>query len=298
MYYQKVKVEPWERGFHFKNGKLLRILSGGLHRFIGEPEPVTVDIVSMRTPLLKHKKLQMIIDSGLLPEEAQVITLSETQRGLLWTDDNFETVLMPGQHVIWREIVDTRLEIFDTKEPELKHPEIQAIINSGSAYHAIKEYHVSCGFSGVLFLNGNIAGELEPGSHLFWKTDLPLWIEPVDIREHTSIFRESVFSSDNKIFDVVLRITSQVTSPSKTRQDLDCNTLLQVEIRRSTQDIFNALRCDKILEDLPAVAETLREVISQKMEIAGISILDAMFSEVYLSETHNNITRRIDVQKL
>ena len=68
-----VKIRSYEKGLYFRDGEFKGLLDEGRYWFLDPLGKVRVDVVSQRAPWLVHEKLDMIVKSGELGEQAMVL---------------------------------------------------------------------------------------------------------------------------------------------------------------------------------------------------------------------------------
>lgn len=101
MYMQKLKIRSFEKGLLFQDGEYKKILDQGQHWFFDPLGKTRVDVVSMRKPWLTHDDLDLIVSSGQPGDEALVYELTDPQRGQVWVDNLFQTIIGKGLHALW-----------------------------------------------------------------------------------------------------------------------------------------------------------------------------------------------------
>jgi hypothetical protein len=180
MFLGRITVRSYEKGLLFKDGEFKKILSKGKHWYFDISGKTVVDVSSMRTPQLIHKDIDLIVNSGLLQDDAQILELSDTERGLVWIENRFEGILGPGQHVIWQGFKDVRIETIDTSTVKLRHPKLRTILEADSALLELTPYRIEEGSIGILFVDGIVTELLAPGCHAFWKSAGQIKVLPVD----------------------------------------------------------------------------------------------------------------------
>jgi len=118
------------------------------------------------------------------------LILAQHERGLLFRDRAFETILEPGVHRFFDPLKRIEVQVFDLTEPEFAHPRMDFLIKDA---RALIEKHlelVELGDRevGIVYKNGKLAGVLAPATRqLYWRGPLEVRIEKQDISESFEI---------------------------------------------------------------------------------------------------------------
>ena len=118
---KRVRVRSFEKGLYFKAGEFVGLLEKGKHWLVSPFARQTVNVVSMRDPWFFHEKLDLIVKSGALEGHALVMDLNDHQRGLVWVDGRFDSILAPGLHVLWTGQREIRVETIDARTVRFEH---------------------------------------------------------------------------------------------------------------------------------------------------------------------------------
>jgi len=284
MYLGRVTVRSYERGLLFKDGEFKEILPEGKHWCFDISGKTIVDVVSIRSPMLIHDDLDLIIHSGLLPGDARILELSDTERGLLWADNRFAGILGPGQHVIWEGFNDVRIEVVDTASVKLRHPKLQTILDSESALHELTPYRIDEGAVGILFVDGVMTDLLEPGCHAFWQKAGRIKVLQIDKSETTlDISGQEILSKDKVSLRLNSLITFKVTDPAKAicdvedyKQSLYRETQLALRAAIGTRDI------DALLADKDSLVDSVKNTVSSRAVAFGLAVVGFGIRDIIL----------------
>ncbi|WP_205623765.1 slipin family protein [Desulfogranum japonicum] len=277
-------MRSYEKGLLFKDGEFVKILPEGKHWLFDVSGKSVVDVASTRTPQLLHKDLDLIVDSGLLGSDAKVLELSDTERGLVWVDNRFETILGPGQHVIWQGFKDVRIETVDTSDVKLYHPKIRVIIETGSAMGELTPYWVDEGSVGILFVDGVITDLLEPGCHAFWQNSGQVKVIPVDKGETTlDVSGQEILSRDKVSLRLNALVTYKVTDPVKAIRDVeDYKQSLYRETQLSLRATVGTMDIDTLLADRDALVDTIKATLSIRAAEFGLTVIGFGIRDIIL----------------
>lgn len=299
MYMQRVTIRSFEKGLLFKNREFRKILEPGRHWCIDPTGQTKVDIVSTRDPWLVHSDLDLIVASGTLAAQAQVIDLADNQRGLVWIDNRFSEVLAPGRYAIWKGLKQVRLEIVDAAQPRFAHPELRTILECASAADKLFTCTVAEGMVGVLFIDGMLKEVLPAGCHAFWHKTGKVEIKSVDTRESMlDVGGQEIMSRDK----VSLRLNGQttykvidpiraVTSVGNFEQSLYRETQLALRAAVGTREI------DELLADKDALTGEVRQMIACRANDFGVEIMGFGIRDIILPGEMKELLNRVIASK-
>ncbi|MEJ2661129.1 MAG: hypothetical protein P8Z73_10470 [Desulfobacteraceae bacterium] len=145
------RICSYEKGLYFKEREFKGVLEQGCHWFVDLFNKVCIDVQDQRTPWLEHEDLDIIVQSGVLQDQAEVLDLKDHQRALVWIDGRFDRVLGPGLYALWTACRKVRTQVVDAGEVRFEHQAINAIAKSSNVADQLNMVTVDEGFAGVYF---------------------------------------------------------------------------------------------------------------------------------------------------
>ena len=114
------------------------------------------------------------------------ITIARHERGLVFRNRSFETILEPGVHWLTGPFARIDVQVYDLTVPEFEHPRVDFLVKEARAtmekYFDIVELTDS--EAGLVYKNGKLAGVLAPGKRqLYWKGPIDVKVEKIDLAE-------------------------------------------------------------------------------------------------------------------
>ncbi len=114
------------------------------------------------------------------------ITIAQHERGLLFRNRSFETVLEPGVHWMFDPLKRISIQVHDLGVPEFEHPRVDFLVKEAGATIA-KHFTIaelSDREAGVVYKDGKVAGVLAPGKRqLYWRGPVEVRVERHDITQ-------------------------------------------------------------------------------------------------------------------
>ena len=106
------------------------------------------------------------------------VTIAQHERGLVFRNRNFKTILEPGVYRIFNPLKRVEVQIYDLTVTEFEHPRVDFLVKEARA--TIEKYFTLVELSdrevGVVYKNGRVAGLVAPGKRQLY------WRGPVDVR--------------------------------------------------------------------------------------------------------------------
>ncbi len=275
MYLRRVKIRSYEKGLHFKDKEFKKLLSKGTYWVFDPSWKTRINVVSMREPWFTHKDLDLIISSGQLEGAAKVLELTDTERGLVWIDNRFEKLLVPGQYVLWEGLKKLKIETVDINEATFLHKDIKTIAEADSAKNELITYTVDEGFVGMLFLDGNMSKTLTPGKHVFWRKSADVKILHVDLRESVlDVSGQEIITKDKVTLRLNGLTTYKVIEPEKAVTVVE-NYIqsLYRETQLALRAIVGTWEIDTLLADKDTLATKVRDILERRVSSLGLKIV-------------------------
>lgn len=291
-----VKIRGYEMGLLFKNGEFCRLLEAGTHWVFNPLGRYECQVVSQRDPWLAHAKLDLIVKSGALKGRAEVIELRDHERGLVWIDNRFLSILTTGQYAYWTGQKDVRIEIIDAREVRFVHREFKAIVRSAGAVRALDICTVKRDSAGVLFVDGRFVEVLGPGEYAFWKGEADARVVEIDLRETmVDVSGQEIMTADKVTLRVNAVVTYKVADARKAvSQTEDVRQALYRETQLVLRAIVGARELDAFLTEKDAVSKEIEENVRRRASELGLAIASVGIRDVILpgdmKELMNKVT--------
>ena len=136
--------------------------------------------------------------------EAQVVSLTDTQRALVWRDERLAFILGPGRHAFWKVPFALRVETFDVSALRFEHPQLATVLQHPEAVKFLEGVQVPSHETVLMYRDGILLEQLKEGLHVFWKGTGKLVFKSVDRREQVAdVAGQEIMTADK----VTLRST-------------------------------------------------------------------------------------------
>jgi regulator of protease activity HflC (stomatin/prohibitin superfamily) len=290
-----IRIRPFELGLVFRKDAFVGLLGPGDYTRFDPLGRERIDVVSQRKPWLVHEQLDMIVKGGALDGKAVVLDLADRERGLVWVDGRFETVLPPGRYALWTGFRTVRAEVVDARAVRFEHADREAILTGARAGELLDVQDVASDHVGVLFVDGKYVETLGPGRYAFWKNRAGVKLVRVDRRELVlDVPGQDVLTADR----VTLRLTAvavyrTVDAVRAVTATDDAKQALYREVQLAVRASVGARPLDVVLADKVALTGELTEAVKAKATGFGIDVATVGVKDVILPGEMKDLLNKV-----
>ena len=294
-----VTIRTYEVGLKFRNGEFKGLLGPGRHWIVDPLNKTRVRIVSRRDPWLVDEQLDVIVKSGLLTGQAEVIDLKDYERALVWIDGRFARILGPGLYAYWLGLRDVRVEVVDARQVRFEHNEMKAIVRAAEAARLLDICTVERNCVGVLFIDGRYVDQLEPGQFAFWRDAADSRVVELDLREaQIDVCGQEIMTLDK----VTLRMNALVTYVIQdARRAVSAASDFRQSLYRETQLALRAViggrELDSFLTGKDDVAQELEQQVRVQATALGLEVRSVGIKDVILPGDMKDLMNRVTEAK-
>jgi len=296
-----VNVRAFEKGLHFQNGELISVLDKGRHYFKNIFVLEHVEIVSTREVFLKHDKLDIIIQSGLLDDKTtRTLDLADNERALIWIDKRFAAVLQPGKHVLFTEFNDVKVEIVTTDAIRFQHSQLQTILRSVSGKTMLDEFTVEDEHEGLFFRNGEFVERLKPGTYAFWKDAGKITLYTKSLRtQMADISGQEILTADKVSIRLNALVSYQLTDTLLAVTKVsDVDQALYREAQLALRAVVGTKSLESLLSDRVELVEELQQILAKKAAEFGVGVSGFGIRDIILpGEMKDLLNKVIEARK-
>ena len=268
---KRVYVRSFEKGIFTKHGEFVRLLGPGRYWAVEPFVKRRVDVLSQRTPWIKHEQLDVMVRSGALKEDAVVLDLEQHQRALVWIDGRLEVVLGPGLYALWKGMRAIRTEVLDARSVRFDHADVHAVLKTPGAVAVLSMLAVEEGHSGGYFKDGEYVATLGPGTYAFWRDVAKVAVHVHDMRETVlDVTGQDIITQDKVTLRVNAVVTYRVADALKAVMAVDdVRQALYREAQLALRAEVGARELDALLADKASLAGTVEAAIRDRAAAFG-----------------------------
>ena len=302
LFNQKFIVLKHERGLLFEDGDFIRFLEPGTYRFRGWRKRYEVERFDLTEPAFEHRLADYFVDARS-EDVARLFTVVETgpaEVAVVYCNERVSEIVRPAERKLyWKGPVKVRVDRFDLDEGLAIDAKLakRLLAEPGLAggsetlgglrlpgRGAIFLREISHGHVGLLYVDGELSGSLEPGLHAFWTYGPSVNIEVVDLRVKTlEVQGQEILTRDKVSLRINLTATYRFEDAEKavgaTKDPLDH---LYKEMQFGLRAAVGTRTLDALLEDKSAIDRSVAERVGPKFAEIGIVVESVGVKDIIL----------------
>ena len=292
LFSQKFIVRKHERGLLFRDADFVRFLEPGTYRFNTLRRRYDVERFDVTEPAFTHALADYLVEAE--PEDVErlftVVATGEREVAVVYWNDRIAEVVRPAERrLYWNGPVTVRVERFDLDqglaidarlakrllaEPGLAAGADGLLGLRGVGRHAIHAEVIPHGHVGLLYVDGDLAGSLEPGLHAYWTLGPSVRVDAVDLRVKTlEVQGQEILTRDKVSLRINLtatyRFADAARAVSAAKDPLDH---LYKEIQFGLRAAVGTRTLDALLEDKSAIDRAVAERVGPRFAEIGIAV--------------------------
>jgi regulator of protease activity HflC (stomatin/prohibitin superfamily) len=288
---RKFLVRKHERALLFKSGDFVRFLEAGTHYAFDPLKRLSVEVFNVSVPLFEHRLADFFVKE-YATDVARLFTMVETgadEVATVFENGRFAALIGPERRALyWKGIVDVTAEVVNIAEHFEVAPRIAKALVADAGKNrlridanAVYAREVPDAHVGVLYVNGKLVRELEPGLHAFWKVNRGIAVNIFDTRVQTlEVGGQEILTKDKVGLRINLTANYQFEDALKAVQAAkDPLDFLYKEIQFGLRAAVGTRTLDALLEDKGAVDHAVFDHVHDKfsglgIEVRGIGVKD------------------------
>ena len=303
--YKRFVVAQHERGFLFRDGRLVQMLEPGAYRFFDPLGRIGVERYDLGRPAWSNKNAEVLMKTSgeLLQPYLQRVAIDEHEIGLIYRDDKLAEVLAPAERkVYWKIPYTLRVERVDVRT-ELRVPreliDLMLRARNGSVAGELSPFvhgiEIMDQWVGLLIVDGEFVQALEPGFHAFWAVKRHVVVEQLDTRvQAMEVQGQEILSRDKVSLRLNLAAQYQVADPLKARTRLQSPLdWLYRELQFALRQSVGGRDLDKLLEDKERVDREVFDKVAGKAAENGFVLHSVGLKDVILPGEMKDILNQV-----
>ncbi len=289
---KRVKINAYQVGLVFENGKMIRVLQEGNFWLFGQKEVVVYEMaLAFRAPI----ELNILLQNEVLASLLEVIEIADNEMVLQFVNGNFKDVLTPGTYAFWKGFVKNEFIRVDMSKVEITEKIPMAVLENIKVRAFIKKFYVANFEKALLFVNGTFVKELEPGTHYFWNNAIGVDVKTVDARQQQmEISGQELLTKDKAGLRINFFVRYQVTDIMKALTDnKDFEKQLYVLMQLALRAFVGGFTLDELLGRKDTIAKEILEKVEAKIADLGLTVSDAGIRDVILPGDMKEIMNQV-----
>ena len=278
---RKIIVNENQRGFLFKNGKYVKMLTPGKYTLTSSMEAEIVNMDSSIT--LRKCSLDTILSDKQVAECVDTIEVSDRQIALHYVNGVFNSVLKSGKYAYFKVFDKHEFTLVDIEDPLMNGVVPEHIFSRISNIYfmrvEIKEYE-----KGRLFYNNKFIKLLDSGTYYFWKNGTKIDVGVVDTRlTQLNIAGQEILTQDKVAVRVNFVLNYRVTDCVRILTEIDDFTeQLHVAAQLALREFVSNHKLDEILEMRDELSTYVFEYLKSREKDLFVEITQAGVKDIIL----------------
>jgi regulator of protease activity HflC (stomatin/prohibitin superfamily) len=302
---RKFLVRKHERALLFKNGDFVRFLEPGVHYALDALKRVTVEVFDVAEPLFAHRLADFFVKE-YAQDVARLFAMIETgadEVAAVYANGRFAGLIGPERRVLyWKGIVDVTAEVVNIGEQFEVAPRIAKALVADAGKNrlrvdanAVFSREVPDAHVGVLYVNGKLVRELEPGLHVFWKVNRGITVSVYDKRVQTlEVGGQEILTKDKVGLRINVTANYQFENVLKAVQSAkDPLDFLYTEIQFGLRAAVGTRTLDALLEDKVAIDRVVFDHVHDKFAELGVQVRGIGVKDIILPGDMKDILGKV-----
>jgi regulator of protease activity HflC (stomatin/prohibitin superfamily) len=297
---RKVIVKDDERALVTRNGRLVRVLEPGLHRFIDPLRKLTFEtykVIRGELPLERY----LVLKQALPEEAARLVEPVETgadEVAIVSLDGRPMHVLSPWQtRVYWKVVTRVDVERIDVaRNPKVTPRHLAMLDRTRTTYdpsvtiatrvapQLVAETVVENHEAGLLHVEGKLVERLAPGRHAYWTVGRKVEVKRLDLRPvAVEITAQEMLTRDRIALRVTLTALRRIADPERAVTALaDVDGWLYRLVQFAIREAVASRTLDEVLSAKGALDAELRAFVRERVVDTGIEVTELGVKDVIL----------------
>ncbi|MBQ7380248.1 MAG: slipin family protein [Clostridia bacterium] len=277
----KIIIHENQRGFLFKNGKYVKVLTPGKYYVFGGREIVVSDFDH---PIVCFKcTLQTLLADKNVASHTACVEVGDQQLALHYVNGKFNSVLGLGKHAFWNFVdqhdfvmVDISTPVVDESVPEYIFSKIPQVFYTKIE---VADYQKA-----RLYFDQKLERILDAGTYYFWNTSVKVHAELVDTRlTKMDITGQEMLTADKVTLRINFVCNYRIIDCVRILTEIDDYAeQLHVAAQLALRDYVGKHKLDEILENKAQMSEFVFEKLKDKEKELFVKITDADVKDIIL----------------
>ncbi len=297
--FKRFKIRSYELGLMFRDREFHGLLGPGSHWLFDLWGQLRVEVVSRREPWFVHEKLDLIVRSGALAGQAEVLDVQDHQRALVWIEGRFSQILPAGLYAYWLGQKRVAIEIVDVRAARFEHKDLKVIARTASAKALLEICDIQRDRVGVLFIDGRYIETLPPGQYAFWKGAAESRLVETDMREAVlDVSGQEIMTADKVTLRVNALATYRIVDARRAVSAADdARQALYRETQLALRAVIGGRELDAFLAAKDEVAQELHAAARARAAELGMEIIAVGIRDVILPGEMKELMNRVTEAK-
>lgn len=278
---EKTVINENQRGFLFKDGKYVKMLTPGKYRL---SDNKTIEICDTDKPIsLDNCGVDVILNDPEAAACTSVLQVPDRHLALHFADGRFDGVFPSGKYVFWAQNAKHEYIIADISAPEVSEDIPKYIFSKipPEYYTKVEVYEYQ---KARLYFDKKLVKILDAGTYYFWKNEVKIDVGYVDTRlTQMNITGQEMLTLDKVTIRVNFVLTYRVTDYIKVITEIDdFAEQIHVYAQLAMREYAGRYKLDEILENKDRMSEYIFKKIKEKENDFFVTVTSAGVKDIIL----------------
>lgn len=277
----KVVISDNHKGILFKNGKYTGILDAGKYRELFGRKIVISDKDSMIQPCFCD--IDTVLKDKRAAENITAVDVSDTEYALHFVNGKFKEILRCGKYAFWNENNIHEFVKTDITDPTVSD-DIPKYIFTLKTSEYFTKIEVAEYQKARVYFNKKLVKILDAGTYFFWKTNVNVAADIVDMRlTQLNIIGQEILTKDKVSLRVNLVCAYRITDCVKILTEIDdFKEQLHIASQLALRDYVGKHTIDELLDSKEELSEYILQILRAKQDSLYIEIDSAGVKDIIL----------------
>lgn len=278
---KRLQVKTNHVALVFKQGELDKVYTQGNYWLWGNKEVIEYNTSQM---FAHREDMDALLENKELADLVEVIDVMDSEVVLVYKNKVFDTVLSAGRYIYWKQAKIYSFERYTISDIEVPSKVHRSIRNKANMSCFLRNYTVGANEKGLLFVDEQFQGILNPGQYSYWKNDIKVHITNVDVRQQTmEINGQEILTKDKVQLRISFTVVFQVEDFLKAYCDnkdaeKQMYTILQLLLREKV----GRMSFDELMDNKENVSQGVFQDAKEQVSALGIALKTCGIRDIIL----------------
>lgn len=303
---KKFQISEYEIGLLYVQNNFVRPLEPGEYAFWSVDRDVTVRTLSRIVPNPDFPLEDVLIEKhpDFVAAYCETVQLLGWQVAIVRYQGKVISLLPPtSRKLFWQGV---EVEIIDiSADGRLQSPLVAELVEGSAEVRSLSRnclhiQEVPTQHVGLLYVNQEFQGQLQPGIHAWWLFGRSFQTEAIDLRlQNMEVSGQDILSKDKVPLRLNLTAGFRIQDPLRAKNGLsDISGFLYKELQFALRGAVGERNLDALLEDKGAIDRSISEYIRQKAADYGIEVDSVGVKDIILpGEIKTILSKVVEAEK-
>ncbi|BDD09302.1 peptidase [Fulvitalea axinellae] len=279
-----VDVKEEQVALRFEDGMFKELLPSGRHLYWDDFANISFTLCDKSQAFVPNKPINTLLKHKELAEALEVIEVKDGHLTFRYEEGLFKEALPAGRYLYWKGLVRNEFVTYDIKDSKIPDNINKQVLNHGSLDKYVRFFEIQPYEKALLYIDGELAGELERGTHYFWINSQKLLVQKIDTRVQTlEVSGQEMLTQDKVNLRLNFSAQYRVHDIHLARvQTKDYEAQLYQLFQLALREYVGTLPLDELLAKKESVASYVKAYLAEKTKALGLTVLDCGLRDLIL----------------